>query len=340
MTSQRQHADPRAASPGDMHALAAQIKRVAADCGYIACGITSAEPFDDYRRILDQRSTQHPETGPLYEPLRRRIDPTRTAPWVRAIVVGVRWYGKYILPKPFPHGIGRNYLFDRRNPRCPDHARYRRMRDELRRLGLRVKAGGVPERAAALRAGVAQLGRNGFVYAMPYGSWVNIESWRVDAPLPPDPPSTTSPCPPGCRACMEHCPTGALEAPCTVRMDRCVAYLTYDEPGPIPPELWESMGAWIYGCDRCQEVCPLNRGAWQQLEPAPWLEPLLPLLSPQRLATMDQTTYREAIHPAFWYIPPDNVERWRRNAQRACKVSEKSGGVDGYSGPRPKNTSH
>jgi len=25
------------------------------------------------------------------------------------------------------------------------------------------------------------------------------------------------------------------------------------------------------------------------------------------------------IYPFFWYIPPDNAERWRANARRALK---------------------
>ncbi|MBD3244243.1 MAG: hypothetical protein GF331_26865 [Chitinivibrionales bacterium] len=312
----------RIVQPADPHELAAQVKRIAAECGYVACGITSTEPFDDYIRALEDRCRRFPESRALYDNLRPRADPTRTAPWARSIIVGIRWYGKYVLPRPFPRGIGRNYLFDRRNPACPDHARHRDMRENLRALGMRVKAGGVPERAAAVRAGVAQIGKNGFAYAGRYGSWVNIESWRVDAILPPDPPTTQSPCPPGCRACLDGCPTNALEAPGCMRINRCVAYLTYEAPGPIAASLWQSMGCWIYGCDRCQEICPLNRNAWQEREPAPWLAPLLPLLSAERLATMDETTYREKIHPAFWYIPPEDLARWHHNARRACEASD------------------
>ena len=104
-----------------------------------------------------------------------------------------------------------------------------------------------------------------------------------------------------------------------MRMDRCVAYLTYRAPHPIQEDLWQKMGPWIYGCDACQVVCPLNREAWEGRERMPWLEDVAEALTPGRLAEMDEKTYRERVHPLFWYIPAEDVARWRANARRALK---------------------
>jgi epoxyqueuosine reductase len=251
--------------------LAAAIRELALRAGYAACGIATAEPFAEFDRAVRDRIARFPEAAALYAPLLRRADPRAANPWARSLVVCARWYGKYRLP-PGPTGhIGRNYLCDRRHADSPDHEMPRKMTAGLRALGLRVRRGGLPDRWAAARAGVARFGRNGFAYS-PGGSWMNIESWATDAALPPDEPTPRPACPDGCRACMDACPTGALVEPCVLRMDRCVAYLTYGAAEPVAPELWEKMGPWIYGCDACQEVCPLNRGRWSEAQPLPWLE--------------------------------------------------------------------
>ncbi len=303
--------------------LAARIKALAAEVGYAACGITTAEHFEDFSRAIEQRIARFPEAADLYAPMRGRADPRNAAPWASSIIVCLRRYGKYELPEGLTGHIGRNYLADQRIQECPDYAMPEKMKEGLLGLGLRVRKGGVPDRAAAARAGVARVGRNCFAYSE-HGSWINIATWLVDAGLPPDEPTLEPPCPEDCRACIEACPTAALIEPFLMRMDRCVAYLTYSAPEPIPAELRERMGTWIYGCDACQEACPLNTGKWEANEKAPWLEELAPHLTPQALAEMDEETYRNIVHPRFSYISADNLQRWHANAARALAASRRA----------------
>lgn len=304
--------------------LAQSIRSLAARLGYVACGFTRAEPLNAFSKALDDRVQRFPDAAPLYEQMRHRADPTRTAPWAKSMVVCIRYYGTYRVPESLDGHIGRNYLFDRRCAECPEHDMARSMTAGMRELGLKVKKGGVPDRLAAVKAGVARLGRNGFAFLGDYGSWINIATWRVDAELPPNEPSTDCPCPPNCRACIDACPTHAIAAPYCVRIDRCVAYLTYHAQHPIAPDLWKRMGSWIYGCDECQLVCPLNREAWQGRKRADWLEKRLPYLTPEALSRMDASTYRTFVHPLFWYIPLNAPERWRANAQRALNAGRTS----------------
>jgi epoxyqueuosine reductase len=298
--------------------LAAQVKSLAKTIGYTACGITSAAPFEEYGRAIDDMIEQLPETRDLYEGMRRRIDPTRTAAWAKSVIVCARRYGKYDVPQCAVGHIGRHYLGDNRYPDCPDHGMRKRMRDGLKELGMRVKIGGVPDRWASARAGIARIARNGFVYSE-HGSWINIETWRVDAELPHDAPATGPPCPEGCTACMDACPTQAIVAPFIMRMDRCIAYLTYEAEEPLDAELERKIGGWIYGCDVCQDVCPLNSGKWEPIEKADWIYEVAAHLTPEALAEMDQETYETVIHPRFWYIPKEDLARWHRNARRALE---------------------
>lgn len=302
-------------------ALKDEIKRLAAETGYAACGITCAEPFADFRVAVQDRMRRFPEAADLYRDLEGRADPRANAPWVRSIVVCIRRYGKYAVPESLLGHIGRNYLCDRRIKGCPDHTMPDRMKAGLSRLGLRVRTGGVPSRAAAARAGVARIARNGFAYAEGCGSWINIESWRVDAELEPDPPALPAPCPEGCEACRRACPTGALQAPYLMRYDHCTAFLTFEAAPPVAPALWARMGGWVYGCDACQQACPMNRGRWERREKTPWLDHVVDRLTPASLATMDRATYLSIVHPLFGYIPQDGLERWHANARRALEES-------------------
>ncbi len=301
-----------------------QIRELARSVGYVDCRFTTVEPFEDYREAIEDRMRRFPEAAGLYAGMLGRSDPRATAPWARAVVVGVREYGKYALPPGLTGHIGRNYLADRRIPACPDHAMPKRMKAGLVALGCRVKTGGVPCRAAAARAGAARIGRNGFAYARGYGSWINIEAWLVDAELAPDAPDREPLCPPDCHACLEACPTRAIVDPYVMRMDRCVAYLTYGAPEPVAPDVWAQMGERVYGCDVCQTACPLNAGAWREKEPAPWLDAVAGSLTPEALASMDEHTYRTIVYPLFSYIPETGLARWHANAKRACAACRRS----------------
>lgn len=295
-----------------------QIKALAGQLGYHACGITGVQPFADYQDALEDRARRFPDSATLYQGMGRRGHPAAHVPWAKSIVVAIRRYGKYALPEGIARHIGRTYLCDRRIKECPDNTLPKRMKLELQTLGYRVKIGGIPCREAAVRAGVARIGRNGFAYAEGCGSWLNIEAWLIDTEIEPDAPSPPdAPCPDGCQACLDACRTCALKEPYVVDMKRCIAYLSYEDPAPIPPELWKKMGPWIYGCDDCQNACPLNHRKWEALEPAPWIQRIADKLTPEALAAMDTETYQKLIYPLFWYISETDLERWHRNARRA-----------------------
>lgn len=298
--------------------LAGQIKALAKEAGFVDCGIINASAFAEFGPTFDERMQVFPEARLFYEAVRNRIDPAALPTWAKSLVVCLHWYGKYKIPEGLSH-ISPVFLVDIRNPRCPDYLIAVRVEENLRLMGMQADRVEVPARLAGVKAGIVQRARNGFVYSKEYGSWVYLVIYAVDAELPVDEPTMGCPCPEGCRMCMAGCPTSAITEEFVMRADHCVAYLTFRAPEPIAPELWEKMETWVYGCDLCQSVCPLNRGKWQQKCDAPWLEELIPLLSLEKLATMDEKTYRTMIQPNFWYIPPENAERWRRNARRALE---------------------
>jgi len=152
--------------------------------------------------------------------------------------------------------------------------------DDLRRAGLAagetayVDDRPLAERALAARAGLGWIGKNtNLLTHAPAGSWVFLGAILSSADLPVDEPIRTT-CG-SCTRCLTGCPTGALVAPRTIDARRCISYLTIEHPGPL--SAWEAgaIGDWIFGCDVCQEVCPVNADADDS---GPLRVPLLPLV--------------------------------------------------------------
>ena len=150
-----------------------------------------------------------------------------------------------------------------------------------------VDDGPMNDRAAAARAGIGWFGKNTNILTQTHGSWVFLAQVITDISLEPDAPLKKT-CG-ECVMCIDACPTGAIVAPYVIDNKRCISYLTIELRGAIPRELRPLVGDWVFGCDICQDVCPVNRKALGSLEPAfqqrhdfaaPVLMPLLELDQP------------------------------------------------------------
>ena len=158
----------------------------------------------------------------------------------------------------------------------PRVARYARGRDyhdlmleRLRRLAERVgqafpgtawrayvDTGPVLERELAARAGLGAVGKNTNLLHPEAGSWFLLGELFLTLELTPDVASADL-CG-SCTRCLEACPTGALPEPYRLDSRRCISYWTIEHRGDLPPEAREMIGDWVFGCDVCQEVCPVN----------------------------------------------------------------------------------
>lgn len=115
-------------------------------------------------------------------------------------------------------------------------------------------AGPLMEKALAARSGLGWYGKNTNILTERFGSYVLLGEIVTTLYLPPDPPLNKS-CG-SCRMCIVACPTGALGPEYSIDSRRCISYLTIELRGSIPRDLREPIGAWVFGCDICQDVCP------------------------------------------------------------------------------------
>ena len=190
-----------------------------------------------------------------------RLDPQRLLPDVRTVVA-----------------LACNYWTDAPEAERSPIARYARGRDyhatlrdrlrAFRRLlraqhpGLRtygsVDHGPFMEKVWAARAGLGYVARNGCFVTPEFGSWVVLAVLLIELEVDAYASGPTSDRCGNCRLCVDACPTVALDGTGQVDARLCLSYQTIENEGPVPEHLRETMGTHVFGCDVCQEVCPLN----------------------------------------------------------------------------------
>jgi epoxyqueuosine reductase len=113
------------------------------------------------------------------------------------------------------------------------------------------------ERELAQRSGLGWIGKNTCLIHPRQGSFFLLAEILLAFPLEPDAPFVEDYCG-SCTRCIEACPMNCILPNRTIDASRCISYLTIEKKGSIPQDLRSELGAWVFGCDICQQVCPWN----------------------------------------------------------------------------------
>ncbi len=286
-------------------------------------GFTSAGPFESQQQILAERKYAYAWALAAGLDLVSGTIPQTIMSDAKSIIVLMEVYFRESYPNSMEPFFGRCYLDDDRITRDGLATRIKAFRAFLRDNGIQSKVPfHLPHRLAAGRAGMGTFGKNCLFYSNKVArrsSWVLPIAVVVDAEFEPDQPTLKTGCPKWCRnTCIAACPTGALKGPRHLDPRKCISYLTYFGDGLTPRNLREPMGLFVYGCDRCQNVCPRNQA---------WLAADLPVnqrvarksddFDLARLLRMDRPYFEQRIWPHMFYMSADDIWRWKMNTARA-----------------------
>lgn len=176
-----------------------------------------------------------------------------------------------------------------------------------------VDSGPVLERDLAQRAGLGWFGKNTMLITPRAGSFVFLASLFVEYALEESAPFEADRCG-TCTRCLDACPTHAFPAPRVLDATQCVSYLTIELRDSIPESLRQGIGAMLYGCDICQDVCPWNVKFAR--------EAMVPAFAPREMfvAAYDTESTRALARELLMMTPADYAAAFKGSAIKRAKL--------------------
>lgn len=237
---------------------AERLRALALAAGFDLVGFAEASPIDP--SVLGDWLAQgfHADLDWMQEHVAERLDVSRLFPNARSVMALACNYWHSDDPGPIArYARGRDY-----------HAT---LRDKLRNLRRTMRAefpfvtdygsvdaNPVMEKVWASRAGLGVVGKNACLITPEFGSWVVLAVMVLDAPVDQYSAVTQTDVCGRCTLCITSCPTAAIVEDRVVDARACLSFQTIENEAVIPHALRPAMVNLIFGCDICQDVCPLN----------------------------------------------------------------------------------
>jgi epoxyqueuosine reductase len=241
------------------------IKEYATEVGFDLCGIARTRSLDEHRPVLKNwiNSGMNGDMEYLGQHTTKRTDPSILFPGAKSLIVtGLNYYndktqGGNGIPVISRYAYGINY-------HTVIKGKLNKILSFIRDAhpGVNGKAfvdsAPILEKAWGKEAGLGWPGKNSILINKEIGSFFFLGVLIVDIELDYDRPAEEDYCG-TCNNCLEACPTGAINSNRTLNVTKCIAYQTLEAKSMIPDDIVAKLDGRIFGCDRCQDVCPWNK---------------------------------------------------------------------------------
>ena len=278
--------------------LSQYIKRKAKEIGFDSCGMAKAECLDDEAKILETWLNQgmHGKMAYMENHFEKRIDPRKLVDGARSVIsLSYNYFTEEKqndeqAPKIAMYAFGKDY---HEVVREKLELLYNYIREEVGNINGRcfVDSAPVLERAWAQRSGVGWVGKNTNILTKRRGSFFFLAEIILDVELEYDSPVKDY-CG-SCTKCIDACPTNAIYEPYKVDGSKCISYFTIELKDEILPAGYKGkFENWMFGCDICQQVCPINAQSSNHKEPQFEPRPELLAMSRKDWEELREETYK------------------------------------------------
>lgn len=243
------------------------IKNLAIKNGFELCGITEAMPIPFFEEHIGAWIAEGNHAGMAWIERNNaiRADVSHLLEGAKTVVILAKYYN--------------DKSYDMTVPRVARYAQnvdyHLTMRENMVKMGEALDAefgaqtrccvdsAPLAERYWAQKAGLGWIGKSGMLVNKEYGGFTTLGAILIDKECDAyDTPSAFNGCG-SCSKCIVACPTGAIGTKGRIDCRRCLSYLTVEHRGAWEEETRRLMetSEWLYGCDRCTEVCPWSIAA-------------------------------------------------------------------------------
>lgn len=252
--------------------LTQKIKARAKELGFLACGVAKAEELTNEAKHLESWLNQqhHATMHYMANHFEKRIDPRKLVDGAKSVIaLSYNYFTEQKqldadAPKIAMYALGKDYHIVVKE-KLLQLLEY--IKAEVGDVNARcfVDSAPVLERAWAARSGVGWVGKNTNLLTKNSGSFFFLAEIICDVELAYDSPVKDY-CG-TCTKCIDACPTQAIYEPYKLDASKCISYFTIElKENTIPDSFGGKFENWMYGCDICQQVCPINAQSKQHSE--------------------------------------------------------------------------